>query len=83
MIEIIDSLEKETAVVFTGVRDMKLFKLQVDTSFLTKPNIVIDSENIFKRSEVSSIYPQVIFLKKERVAAINIFDKSLLLPQIP
>ncbi len=32
MIEIIDSLEKETAVVFTGVRDMKLFKLQVDTS---------------------------------------------------
>lgn len=76
-IEKVDAIDKETtAVIFTGIGDMKLFKLHVDNSFLVNRNVFIDDNNYFMNSEVSSVYPQTIKLKNRKVISKEVFDRS-------
>ncbi len=69
--------QETTAIVFTGIDDMKLFKLHVDNNLLSNKNVFIDNSNYFMNSKFSSMYPQTILLNNEKVISKNLFDRSI------
>ncbi|MEL6560862.1 MAG: hypothetical protein AAFQ94_21890 [Bacteroidota bacterium] len=76
--ENISDIKAKVAVVFTGIRDKKLFRLQVDKDFLKLESVYIDEDNYFLDSDLSSVYPQMISLKNEEVTSIQTFDTGIL-----
>lgn len=77
VIENINSFTKNIAIVFTGIKDMKLFKLQIPSHFIERNNVFIDHSNYLDNREISSIYPQALFLEKKKVKSTEVFNKSL------
>lgn len=76
--ENLESLEQHsTTVIFTGVKDRKLFKNQVGIDFLSENSVLVDSSNFFMKSSISSIYPQLVRISKGKVIDITNFDPSL------
>lgn len=73
----ISDIKDKVAVVFTGIRDWKLFRLQVDNDFLNLESVYIDEQNYFLDSDLSSVYPQMVYLKNKQVTSIQTFDTSL------
>ena len=76
--ENLETLEqRSTTVIFTGVKDRKLFKNQVGIEFLTEYSVLVDSSDLFMKSSISSIYPQLVRISKGKVIDVTNFDPSL------
>ncbi len=78
MIEHIDALNNSTCVIFTGIKDLKLFKLQVNNTFLNRSDVFIDANNELFKGEMSSIYPQIIYVEEGEVIDVVVFKEELL-----
>jgi len=74
----IDSLKYDVSVIFTNIRDIKLFKLRVPAGFLSRKNVYIDKENLFNSYYFSSIYPQLIHIDQEKVKRIEVFNENVI-----
>ncbi len=83
MIDYLDQINDKVAVIFTGIGDMKLFKLQVGKAFLENPNVYIDGDNLFKKADVVTIYPQTITLENGKINELNIFSKEQIIAGSP
>lgn len=68
-----DSLE-QVVIIFTGVKDKKLVKLQLGNSFFKNKNVIIDEDNKLIRFSVFAIYPKVIFFDKGVIEDIKEFN---------
>ncbi|WP_420388180.1 hypothetical protein [Roseivirga sp.] len=69
-------IERNTSIIFTGIKDYKLFKNQVGQEFIQNRQVLIDSSDLFMHQEVYSIYPQLIHLESKRVVAKESFDPN-------
>ena len=76
----INDIKARVSVIFIGIRDRKLFRLQVDSNFLSLESVHIDENNYFLDSDLSSVYPQIIYLENKAVTSIQMFDTSLFSP---
>ncbi len=73
----IDLLEKreDIAVIFTVVNDLKLLKRQY-ASFLNNPLVSVDLQGLFKDERVSSIYPQIAYMKNGECHKVEEFGNG-------
>jgi len=76
---LIDSLEyhKNTLVMFTGIVDRKQFHFRIPKRFTTKENVIVDEEDVFRHSDVASIYPQIIIISEGKVEEVAVFNLDL------
>ena len=65
---------RDILLIFTDVTDMKLLKIQFGNNLLKDPNVSIDIPNLFVDKRVSSIYPQIFYLKNGKCDFYEIFD---------
>ena len=68
----IDTLSSN--VVFTGVGDMKLFRLEVGKEFLTNPKVFVDTENFLMNTKISSIYPRQLMFNGNKIEKVIDFS---------
>lgn len=78
VIENFDEITLKTAVVFTDIKDYKVLNLKVNSKILRNENVFIDSTNILRSVETSSIYPQLVIIENKKVKTFKIFNESLL-----
>lgn len=71
----IDSLNN-TTIIFTGVLDKKLLLFNLGESFLSRPNVFVDEENLIPKHRTLGYYPLFIEIKNNKVNAIKILEKS-------
>jgi hypothetical protein len=72
----IDSIE--SVVIFTGVGDKKLLKIQLGENIWSYKNkFFIDTGNILMASELTSIYPVLISLEKNEIKNVEVFSPIL------
>ena len=64
------------AVIYTSIKDHKLFKLSLPKTFLENKNVYIDQNNLFEEERVSSIYPTILLINNKRVTETQLFDKT-------
>lgn len=69
-----DKYENELLLIFTNVKDVKQLKIIVGKEFLERKNVIIDSNNSFIHSKVSSIYPQILKIEKANVIKSEVFE---------
>lgn len=68
---------ENTFVIYTGVEDKKLFKLQVGEDFLKNSKVIIDSENNLLRNEIiPGVYPRLYVIKDNILIKKIDFDES-------
>lgn len=67
---------KDTLVVFTGIKDLKLLKFQLVESFFERPNVLIDHESSLNDIEELQIYPKIILLKGNDISDIGLYSPS-------
>lgn len=72
VLDYIDTLSSN--VVFTGVVDMKLFRLEVGDDFLANPKVFIDKENHLMNTHVSSIYPRQLTFSGKKIKRVVDFN---------
>ncbi len=65
---------RDILLILTDVTDMKLLKIQFGNSLLKDPNVSIDVPNLFVDKRVSSIYPQIFYLKNGKCDFFEVFD---------
>jgi len=63
-----------TEVIFTGIVDKKLLRLEVGDEFLKQKNVHLDTANVFKDLEVQSIYPQIVKLQNGNSVELKELD---------
>lgn len=71
VIDHIDSLNVN--VIFTGVGDAKLLKLEIGEEFLDRPDVFFDAESILMETHIASIYPRIVSVKRKKIESINQF----------
>lgn len=74
-------IKQNACVVFTGVGDYKLLKMQLGAAFIADTHVKIDSANLFLSPAISSSYPTLITVGKDKkvinVATFSTDDKKL------
>lgn len=73
-----DEITPKTAIIFTDIKDYKALNLNVSSKILRNENVFIDSTNILKSVEISSIYPQIVIIENKKVKSFQIFNETLL-----
>lgn len=63
------------AIVFTGVGDLKLLKLQLGKDFFDRKNVYLDEADVLMNLKISSIYPRTLTLKNNHVSRIEVFSQ--------
>ena len=73
----IDLLDKcnDVSVIFTVVNDLKLLKRQYG-NLLDHPLVSIDDQGLFRDDRVSSIYPQIAYLKNGKCYKVEEFGNE-------
>lgn len=66
----------DIAIIFTVVNDMKLLKRQFDNSLLKSELVSIDTQNLFSDDRVTSIYPQIAYLKHGKCYKVEDFGNE-------
>lgn len=66
---------KNNIIIFTGVNDIKQLKISIGVEFLGLEHVYIDSKNYFAKSELSSVYPQILNIKNNKVLNNKLFDE--------
>ncbi|MGW8124067.1 hypothetical protein ACV07N_15520 [Roseivirga echinicomitans] len=61
-------------VVFTGIGDLKLFKLSFEDNLLKNPEIFVDINNYLMSTKIASIYPRELTLRDSEI--IKVIDFS-------
>ncbi|WGH74117.1 hypothetical protein P8625_08275 [Tenacibaculum tangerinum] len=69
-----DKYESNTIIIFTNVKDIKQLKVTLGKEFLERKNVLVDTEEFFVDSKISSIYPQILKLNNSKVVESEIFD---------
>ena len=69
-------IKKRAKVIFTGVKDYKVFKNRIGLEFMTSDLVLLDSMNRFMQEPVLSIYPQLIRLNSGKAVEVLEFDPN-------
>ncbi|MFZ2906531.1 MAG: hypothetical protein WAZ98_10045 [Cyclobacteriaceae bacterium] len=67
----------ESTVIFTGVGDRKLLHLQLGDKVLANNKCFVDTGNILMESQLTSIYPIIIFLENNKIRSIETYTPIL------
>ncbi|HET8861102.1 hypothetical protein [Marivirga sp.] len=67
----IDSINKN--VLFTVIQDLKLFRLKVDSAFLSHDQVFIDEKNVIKSRNIG-IYPILVETDDGKIISVSEFS---------
>lgn len=67
---------RDIGLIFTDVTDMKLLKLQYGNNLLKDQNVSVDITNLFVDKRISSIYPQIFYLKNGKCVFSELFNTT-------
>ena len=57
-------------------KDFKLLKIQIGADFLNQRHVTIDTNHVFMRTGVNSIYPQILSIKNSKIINVANYDSQ-------